>query len=68
MAKKRQRTPRANVYWKDVPKSACIEDRGHLFVARFANGQRAVVVWSSFDSAHAQRSLLARSRKGCKVK
>lgn len=62
----KKRTPMLNVYWKDLPTKACVEDRGHLFVATRRDGKKAVVFWEGRDASVAQRFLAARARKGCR--
>lgn len=64
MAKKR--SPTRNVFWKDIPKGACVEDRGHLFVATMPGGKKAVAYWTGQDAREAQRTLIAMARRGCR--
>jgi hypothetical protein len=56
-------TPKANIEWNKIPASACVEDRGRLYVAHI-NGKQAVVFWGSQDAKKAQATLWARSRDG----
>lgn len=52
--------PKANIHWKAIPKNACIEDRGSVYVAH-VNGKPAVVNWGSQDARQAQATLWALS-------
>lgn len=62
---RKKRTPTRNVFWKDIPRGACVEDRGHLFVAKIGS-KKAVVYWTGQDAAVAQRTLKAMVRRGCR--
>ena len=53
--------PKANVEWSKIPASACIEDRGNVYVAHMGR-KKAVVFWGSQDAKQAQATLWARSR------
>lgn len=55
------KTPTKNIYWKDIPASACIEDRRNLYVAHLANGKQAVVFWHGQEAKQAQASLWSRT-------
>lgn len=63
-----RRPPAANIYWRDIPASACVIDNGNMFIVKLANGKRAVANWEGREAALAQRELLKRSRKSCPVK
>lgn len=54
------KTPKANIEWNKVPASACIEDRGKLYVAHMGR-KSAVIFWGSQDAAKAQATLWART-------
>ena len=54
--------PKANIEWDKVPESACVEDRGNVYIAHLRSGKKAVVFWGSQDARKAQASLWARSR------
>lgn len=60
-------TPKANIEWNKIPASACIEDRGKLYVAHMGRKQ-AVVFWGSQDAKKAQATLWARSRDSKNVR
>lgn len=60
-------TPKANIEWNKVPASACIEDRGNLYVAHMGR-KSAVVFWGSQDAKQAQATLWARSRASKNVR
>lgn len=55
-------TPSKNIYWKDIPASACVEDRRNLYVAHLANGKQAVVFWHGQEAKQAQGALWSRTR------
>lgn len=63
-----KKTPKANIEWKKVPAGACIEDRGHLYVAHLPSGKKAVVFWGSQDAKQAQATLWARTRDSSNVR
>lgn len=54
--------PKANIEWNKVPNTACVEDRGNVYIAHLRNGKKAVVFWGSQDARAAQADLWARSR------
>lgn len=58
------KTPTKNIEWNKVPSTACIEDRGKLYVAHIGRTQ-AVVFWGSQDAKRAQAHLRKRSRSQC---
>lgn len=55
------RTPKKNIFWRDIPASATVVDCGRLFVAQTAKGS-AVVYWGSQDAKAAQAALKRRAR------
>lgn len=55
------KTPSKNIYWRDIPASACVEDRRNIYVAHLANGKQAVVYWSGQEAKQAQAMLWARA-------
>ena len=61
------KVPRANIEWSKIPKTACIEDRGNLYVAHMGR-KSAVVNWSSHDAKQAQATLWARTQTGANIK
>jgi hypothetical protein len=63
----------ANIYWRDIPTSACVIDRGSTYVAtglrKSKTGKRvgrAVVYWSGNEAAQAQRQLAKLAKRPCK--
>lgn len=60
--------PKANIQWNKLPTSACIEDRGAVYVAHLKGGKQAVVNWSSTDARQAQAFLWAKSRSGADMR
>lgn len=62
------KTPTKNIHWNDVPKNACIEDRGKLYVAHLPGGKQAVVFWHGAEAKTAQAHLWARTQSGANVR
>lgn len=62
------KTPSGNVHWRDVPKGACIEDRGKLYVAHMPGGRQAVVFWHGAEAKSAQAHLWARTQDAANVR
>jgi hypothetical protein len=54
-----------NVYWRDVPKNACVVDRGHAFIMKVGRKQ-ATIFWEGREAAKAQADLSRRAKRGCK--
>lgn len=57
-------TPSANVYWTQIPRGAPVVERPHVFIAKRADGEWAVVNWSGHDAFVAQQSLRRWARAG----
>ena len=57
--------PKANIWWKDVTRGACVTVERGAFVVKTANNRKAVAYWSGQDAREAQRYL--NSLRKCKV-
>jgi hypothetical protein len=57
--------PKHNIFFRDIPKSACVIDRGKWYEARIGR-KRYLVNWDSQNAVAAQHTLAQRAKKGCK--
>jgi len=57
--------PKGNIYWKQIPTSACVIEHPRYFEVRVGR-KRFVANWGGQDASMAQIALKRRAQKGCK--
>ena len=56
------RRPPGNIYWRDIPRDAVVEDAKIAFVVRLPDGQRKTAYWMGTEAIEAQTRLVARMK------
>lgn len=54
--------PEANIYWRDIPRDATVEETKTAFVVHTA-GRSATAYWMGQEASEAQRKLRALARR-----
>lgn len=54
--------PKANIFWRDIPLTSEVVDRGHYYEVTDLRGKKAVAFWTGQEARAAQQALARRAK------